>query len=92
MYKIRWSSRFKRDVKLCLKQGKNMELFKSIEQCLSQGLELPARNKDHALVGNWQGCRECHITPDWLLIYALDEDKQEIEYIRMGSHSSLFKK
>ena len=52
--------------------------------------ELPAKNKDHALKGNYKGCRECHITPDWLLIYKRDEGRLILALVRNGSHSDLF--
>lgn len=67
-----------------------MSLFKMINETLMAGQALPEKHRDHALVGNWKGHRDCHIMPDWLLIYRLDEDAMEIEYVRMGSHAELF--
>ena len=69
-----------------------MDKFKEITELLEEGNPLPYKNHDHGLVGNWDGHRECHIEPDWLLIYRIDEDEEEevIEFVRMGSHSELF--
>ncbi len=90
MYEIRWSARFRRDVKRCKRQHKNMQLFKDIDALLISGKPLPQKNKDHFLSGNWGGHRECHISPDWLLIYKVNEEEELIEYVRTGSHSELF--
>jgi len=92
MYSVRTSAKFRQDVKRCKKQRKNMELFKAINESLILGKKLPKKNKDHVLVGNWKGHQECHIGPDWLLIYLICENKKEIEYVRMGSHAELFGK
>ncbi len=90
MYTIRTSAKFRRDVKRCQKQGKDMDHFKHINAHLVAGKVLSVKHKDHFLTGNWKGHRECHIQPDWLLIYRVYEIKKEIEYVRMGSHSDLF--
>ena len=90
MYTIRISARFRRDTKRCQKQRKDMTLFKHINEMLVAGKQLPVKNRDHILTGNWKGHRECHIEPDWLLIYRVNEVKKEIEYVRMGTHSGLF--
>lgn len=90
MYGSKTTTKFKRDVKLCKKQGKDMDKFKTIHEALILGKSLPIRNKDHFLTGSWHGYRECHIEPDWLLIYLVNEQEKLIEYVRMGSHSNLF--
>jgi mRNA interferase YafQ len=90
MYSIRTTAQFRRDVKRCQRQGKDMSLFKVLNETLIAGQTLPEKYRDHALMGNWRGHRDCHITPDWLLIYRIDTDEQEIEYVRMGSHAELF--
>ena len=64
--------------------------FKAISELLEAGSPLPEKNKDHLLSGNWNDHRECHIEPDWLLIYRVDEDEAILELVRMGSHSELF--
>jgi mRNA interferase YafQ len=90
MYDIHYSSKFKKDVKRCQKQNKDMDMFKHIHELLINDKNLPAKNKDHELIGNWNGFRECHIEPDWLLIYRRDKKNKLLEYARMGSHSELF--
>ncbi len=90
MYEFTRTTRFRRDVKKCQKQNKEMEKFKAIHLLLIAGETLPPSNRDHNLSGNWSGFRECHIEPDWLLIYKMNEDEGLIEYVRMGSHSDLF--
>ena len=90
MYKFTRTSKFKKDYKRSQKQHKNLEKFMNIHLLLIVGKSLPTKNKDHNLSGNWSGFRECHIEPDWLLIYRVDEKEQFIEYVRMGSHSELF--
>jgi mRNA interferase YafQ len=67
-----------------------MALFKHVNELLVAGEQLPVKNRDHILTGNWNGHRECHIEPDWLLIYRVNEVEKEIEYVRMGSHADLF--
>lgn len=90
-YTVKYTSQFKRDVKKAKKQGKDMDhLFAVIEQ-LAAGLSLPERYRDHALAGNFKGCRECHIEPDWLLIYEYVEDVLVLSLTRLGSHAELFK-
>ena len=90
MYTIHASSKFRRDVRRCSRQQKDMDKFKEISELLEAGSPLPERNKDHQLSGNWNDHRECHIEPDWLLIYRIDEDEAILEFVRMGSHSELF--
>ena len=90
MYGFTRSSRFKRDVRRCQRQQKNMDKFKTVHELLTAGKPLPTRNKDHLLTGNWSSYRECHLEPDWLLIYRVNEKEQIIEYVRMGSHADLF--
>ena len=69
MYDVVASSRFKKDLKLAIKRGLDISLLDEVVTTLQKGESLPAKNKDHALTGNYTGCRECHIQPDWLLIY-----------------------
>ena len=89
-YEIRFTNRFKKDIKLAKKQGKNLDkLFKIIEK-LAQGKTLEAKHRDHSLTGDYQGTRECHIEPDWLLIYEIFEDVLVLSLQRVGSHSDLF--
>jgi len=90
MYEIRLSSKFRRDIRRCKRQSRDMRLFKDINALLIAGKPLPKKNRDHNLSGNWSEHRECHLNPDWLLIYRIDEDEKVIEYVRTGSHSELF--
>jgi mRNA interferase YafQ len=89
MKAIRRTSEFKRDVKRMQRQGKDFEKLKTVLESLVKGEELASKYRDHVLVGQYKGTRECHLEPDWLLIYELAEDG--IILIRTGSHSDLFK-
>ena len=82
--------KFKKDLKTVMKRGYNMKLMDEVVTKLSNGETLPEKNKDHALVGNYVGKRECHITPDWLLIYEIDNGELILYLTRTGSHSDLF--
>ena len=86
---VRRTSRFKRDVKRMHRQGRDLEKLKSVLEALVKGEPLAQRYRDHVLVRQYKGTRECHIEPDWLLVYELGET--EIVLIRTGSHSDLFK-
>ncbi len=90
-YEIKFTSQFKKDVKLAKKQGKDIEkLFEVIEK-LANGEVLEKTFRDHDLSGNFKGCRECHIEPDWLLIYEVVDDVLVLMLYRTGSHSDLFR-
>jgi len=90
-YEVKFTNQFKKDIKLAKKQGKNVdELFCVVEK-LANGEPLEAKYRDHNLTGNYKGCRECHIEPDWLLIYELMNDVLVLVLYRTGSHSELFK-
>lgn len=89
-YTVKPSTQFKRDVKLLIKQGKDGAKLREIVAMLANGLPLPQKNKDHALTGEYVGCRECHIQPDWLLIYEIVENDLILYLTRTGSHSELF--
>jgi mRNA interferase YafQ len=86
---IRRTSQFKKDVKRMKKRGKDLSKLKEILQVLTSDEELGSKFRDHILVGQYTGTRECHIEPDWLLIY--ERTEEEIVLIRTGSHSDLFK-
>ncbi len=89
MKAIRRTTQFKRDVKRIRQQGKDLEKLKRVLESLMKGEALATQYRDHVLVGQYKGTRECHIEPDWLLIYELTES--EIVLIRTGSHSDLFR-
>ncbi len=88
--KVIWTSVFKKDYKLAIKRNKDISLLDDIITKLSDGEELPPNNKDHELTGNWKGYRECHIQPDWLLIYKIENGILALTLTRTGTHSDLF--
>lgn len=90
MYKIKPTSKFQKDLKKISKRGYDLSLLKSVINILARGEELPEKYKDHSLKGNFVNCRECHITPDWLLIYEKTEDKLYLYLTRTGTHSDLY--
>ena len=89
---IVWTTQFKKDYKLALKRHLNIELLDNVIRVLSRGETLPEKNKDHALTGDWIGHRECHILPDWLLVYRIEDDILVLTLARTGTHSDLFEK
>ncbi|MEI7865447.1 MAG: type II toxin-antitoxin system YafQ family toxin [Chthoniobacterales bacterium] len=82
------TKQFKKDVKLMQKRGKDLGKIKAVIDLLVAEEPLPPKNRDHQLSGNWIGRRDCHIGPDWILIYRLTE--QELLLERTGTHSDLF--
>ncbi len=90
MLKLGTSTKFKKDFKLCRRRGHNMQLLQDVIDTLRMPKPLPPQNKDHRLSGNHIGERECHITPDWLLIYRITSE--ELYLIRTGTHSDLLDK
>lgn len=91
-YTLKPTTQFKRDLKKAQKQNKNLDLLNKVLQQLAEGIPLPEKNCDHALTGNYAGCRECHIQPDWLLIYEIAEDTLFLYLTRTGSHNELFER
>ena len=89
---IIWTTRFKKDYKLAMKRHLDIELLDDIIRALSRGETLPEKNKDHELSGDWAGHRECHIQPDWLLVYRIEDDVLVLTLARTGTHSDLFGK
>ena len=81
---------FERDAKLAKKRGKDMEKLATLVDMLTRNETLPSRYRDHALSGNYAGRRDCHLEPDWLVIYRLIGD-DEVRLERMGSHADLFR-
>lgn len=86
--KLSQTTQFKKDIKKQIKRGKNPQNLKRVVELLLNEMPLPEKNKDHPLIGNWIGRRDCHIEPDWILIYRKSEDEIRLE--RTGSHSDLF--
>lgn len=89
---IVWTNQFKKDYKLAMKRLLEIDLLDDIIRKLSNGEQLSEKNKDYALTGKWVGHRECHIQPDWLLIYRVENDLLVLTLTRTGSHSDLFGK
>ena len=89
-YEIKLSTRFKKDYKLIQKRGNDINLLKKVVAILANGEQLPEKYSDHALTGNYKGYRECHIEPDWLLIYKIEKELLVLGLTRTGTHSDLF--
>ena len=90
-YSLVLSGRFKRNLRLARKRGLNIDLLDSVVEKLLQGILLEEKYRDHALVGKYQGFRECHIQPDWLLIYLIEDDILTLTLVDTGTHADLFK-
>ena len=90
MYNIRPTTKFQKDLKRIKKRGLDISLLTDILKKLAAGDPLPEKNRDHQLSGDYAGCRECHITSDWLLIYEVVEETLILYLTRTGTHSDLF--
>lgn len=92
MLKLEFTNQFKKDFKLMMKRGYNSKKFEKIVELLQKQEPLPIKYKDHQLVNsrNFKDVRECHIEPDWLLVYKIKNDRLILELIRTGTHSDLF--
>lgn len=91
-YEIKYTTQFKRDLKLAQKQHKDIAKLLDIISDLAEGKTLDIKYRDHDLSGDYKGCRECHVEPDWLLVYEYIEDILVLMLYRLGTHSMLFKK
>ncbi|MGN1198851.1 MAG: type II toxin-antitoxin system YafQ family toxin [Acetatifactor sp.] len=89
-YIIKPTNKFQKDLIRVQKRGYDLSLITEIIKKLANGETLPEKNKDHFLTGNYAGKRECHITPDWLLIYEIDGENLFLYLTRTGTHSDLF--
>lgn len=90
MLEIVLSNRFKIDLKTASKRGYNLNLLNEIVNMLASNQKLPVKNRDHELSGDYTGFRECHVAPDWLLIYRIVDDDLVLYSMRTGTHSDLF--
>ena len=90
MLTIRYESTFKKDFKRIVKRGYNIALLEDVIEMLANREPLPEKYRDHNLTGDYRDFRECHITPDWLLIYKVDSVELILFLTRTGSHSDLF--
>ena len=87
---IIWTSKFKKDYKTIIKRNLDINLLDEVIRILARGEVLPPQHNDHSLSGNWKGFRECHIAPDWLLIYSVEDNNLVLVLSRTGTHSDLF--
>ena len=90
MLTIKYQTAFKRDYKRIVKRGYDTRVLEEVIEMLAEQKPLPEKFRDHDLTGNYKGCRECHILPDWLLVYEVNTDELILYLIRTGSHSDLF--
>ena len=89
-YEIRRTKEFRQNVKLCIRRGKDIEKLLAVVEKLANGEELPEVNRNHLLVGDYSGCWECHIEPDWLLVYRRNNQKLILVLTNTGTHSDIF--
>ena len=91
-YEVKFTNRFKKDLKLAKKQNKDQDKLFEVINILASGGTPDAKYRDHGLSGNYKGTRECHIEPDWLLIYEIRDEVLVLMLYRIGTHSELFRK
>ena len=87
---LKQTSQFKKDLRRMVKRGADMKLLDEVVSLLLKQEVLPENYKDHPLTGNWSGYRDCHIEPDWILIYRIEEDSLVLLATRTGTHSDIF--
>ena len=87
--KVVWTTKFKRDYKRAMKRGLDINRLDQVIRTLASGEELAISHRDHALGGDWRGHRECHVQPDWLLIYYVDGERLVLTLTRTGTHADL---
>ena len=92
MYQVKFTTTYKKSYKLMKKRGFDLSLLDEVVDLLRQGRQLDERYRDHSLSGRFAGFRECHIKPDWLLIYLIENDVLTLTLVDTGSHSDIFKK
>lgn len=90
MLTIKYTTKFKKDYKLIKKRGYNLKLFTEVVKILAREERLPLKYREHSLSGEYEGLMECHIQPDWLLIYRIENDVLTLTLSRTGTHSDLF--
>jgi len=90
LLELKQTSQFRKDLRRMAKRGVNMELLDEVVLLLRERKPLPEKYEDHPLTGNWSGYRDCHIQPDWLLIYRVEENVLILSLTRTGTHSDLF--
>ncbi|OGV68302.1 MAG: mRNA interferase YafQ [Lentisphaerae bacterium RIFOXYC12_FULL_60_16] len=90
MKRVTQTAQFSRDVKRMRKRGKDLSKLREVARLLADGVALPAKHRDHPLFGQWAPSRDCHLEPDWILIYTADSETLRLE--RTGTHADLFRK
>lgn len=90
MLTIKYETTFKKDFKRIVRRGYDIRLLENVIELLANEQALPEKYRDHSLIGDYADCRECHITPDWLLIYKISNTELILYLTRTGSHSDLF--
>ena len=91
-YEVKFTNQFKKDIKLAKKQNKDLNKLFDVVNILAEGGILEAKYRDHDLSGKYKGRRECHVEPDWLLVYEIQNDVLVLMLYRLGTHSELFKR
>ena len=89
-YAVRQTTKFRKDLKKMLKRGADRTKLSVVVKMLAQGKPLPPQCRDHALTGDMAGTRDCHITPDWILLYRIENDVLVLTLTRTGTHADLF--
>lgn len=89
-YEVKFTGQFKRDLKLAKKQGKDIDKLFDVISTIAEGKKLDKKYCDHSLSGDYAGCRECHVEPDWLLVYEVMDNVLVLMIYRVGTHSELF--
>ena len=89
-YTVRRTKKFRKELKKMLKRGADLDKLETVVNILAAGETLPPQYHDHALTGDLEGTRDCHITPDWLLLYRIENDVLVLTLTRTGSHADLF--
>ena len=89
-YDVIRTARFRKELKKMLKRGADLDKLEAVVSILASGVKLPPQYRDHALSGNLEGLRDCHITPDWVLLYTIQDDVLVLTLTRTGSHADLF--
>lgn len=89
-YEVKFTNQFKRDLKLAKKQGKDINKLFEVISTIAEGKNLDSKYRDHNLNGDYAGCRECHVEPDWLLVYEVMDNVLVLMIYRVGTHAELF--
>ena len=89
-YDVIRTARFRKELKKMLKRGADLDKLEAVVSILASGAKLPPQYRDHALTGDMEGLRDCHITPDWVLLYTIQDDVLVLTLTRTGSHADLF--